>query len=278
MPELRRYVLTGAPGAGKTTLIEALRRQGHVTVREAATDIIAARQAQGCAEPWREPGFVDAVAALQRRRQFDADQRIDSHAERTRSWTVSVIAERKLSKIGFRRDAPGRGCVQLHDRSPLCTLALARYLGRPVGPVLAAEVDRVARQRTYQRSVFVIGPLGFIRPTAARQIGYAESLAFARVHEQVYEAYGYRLVHVPAGPVPERTALIERCLSTLDGRPRSRLTLHNVHYRIGSGVGPAATMLGWPTPDPRRRGGSDQVTLHTGRGPSANVTSLMTIR
>ncbi|MCF0094849.1 AAA family ATPase [Micromonospora sp. MH99] len=183
MPEPRRYVLTGAPGAGKTTLLEALHHRGHVTVREAATDIITERQARGCAEPWHEPDFVDAVTALQSRRQIDA--------------------------TNTARHAP----VHLYDRSPLCTLALARYQGRPIAPALAAEVDRISRHRTYQRSVFLISPLGFIHHTAARRISYADSLAFARVHEQVYEAYGHHLVHVPAGPVSQRVALIERSLT-----------------------------------------------------------------
>ncbi|PWR06273.1 ATPase [Micromonospora acroterricola] len=179
MTEPRIYVLTGAPGAGKTTLIEALRRRGHLVVREAATDVIAARQAQGCAEPWREPGFPDTIARLQRRRRIAAD---------------------------------ARGVLQIHDRSPLCTLALARHLGREIGPDLSAELEEIARQGPYQQ-VFLIGPLGFVTRTAARQIGYAESLVFARVHERVYEAYGHRLVDVPAGPVPERVALIEKHLT-----------------------------------------------------------------
>ncbi|MEU4474897.1 AAA family ATPase [Micromonospora sp. NPDC023888] len=180
MPEPRRYVLTGAPGAGKTTLLEALRHRGHVTVREAATDVIAERQAQGHAEPWDEPGFLDAVAVLQHRRQADLDR---------------------------------HGPVQLHDRSPLCTLALARYQRRPAGPALRAELDRITRLRTYQRLVFMISPLGFIRHTPARRISYAESLTFARVHRQVYEEYGHHVVDVPAGPPWKRVAVIERHVS-----------------------------------------------------------------
>jgi predicted ATPase len=179
--EPRRYVLTGAPGAGKTTLLEALRRRGHLVVREAATDVITARQAQGCTEPWQEPGFVDAVARLQHQRRTVAD---------------------------------ARGDVQIHDRSALCTLALARHLDRPVGPELAAELDRITTEATYQRTVFLIGPLGFVTRTAARRIGYAESLAFARVHERVYAECGHRLVDVPAGTVSERVALVEKHLST----------------------------------------------------------------
>ncbi|MGC5291014.1 AAA family ATPase [Micromonospora sp. DT231] len=180
MPEPRRYVLTGAPGAGKTTMIQALHRRGHVTVREAATDLIAERQAQGYAEPWHDSDFVDAVAVLQHHRQVGAD-------------------------------APRP--VQFYDRSPLCTLALARHLSRPVGPALTAEVDRITREHTYQRLVFLISPLGFIRRTAARQISYADALTFARLHQEVYEEHGYHLVDVPAGPVRNRLAVIEKHVS-----------------------------------------------------------------
>ena len=35
--------------------------------------------------------------------------------------------------------------VQIYDRSPLCTLALARYLRQPVTPLLADEIARITR-------------------------------------------------------------------------------------------------------------------------------------
>ncbi|MFG3418053.1 AAA family ATPase [Micromonospora sp. NPDC048063] len=184
---VQRYVLTGAPGAGKTTLADALRRRGWSVVAEAATDVIAAGQARGDDEPWRGVGFVDAVARLQRER---------------------------------REAAGSRGPVQVHDRSPLCTLALARHLGCPVGPTLAAEVERVLREGAYQRPVFLVEPLGFVTRTAARRIDYAESLAFARVHEQVYREHGHELIAVPPAPVAARVALAEAHLRRLAGLPQ----------------------------------------------------------
>ena len=54
-----RYVLTGAPGAGKTAILRLLERAGHQVVAEAATDVIALEQALGRPEPWMRPGFTE---------------------------------------------------------------------------------------------------------------------------------------------------------------------------------------------------------------------------
>ncbi|MFF0155085.1 AAA family ATPase [Micromonospora sp. NPDC005203] len=83
----------------------------------------------------------------------------------------------------------------------------------PGASPLRTELDRITRLRSYQRLVFMISPLGLIRHTPARQISYAESLAFARVHRQVYEEYGHHPVDVPAGPLWKRVAVIERHVS-----------------------------------------------------------------
>jgi predicted ATPase len=165
---IRRYVLTGAPGAGKTTLAAALRDRGHHVVPEAATDVIARRHAAGIREPWHTSPFAAEILALQQARERAGD------------------AE-----------------VQILDRSPLCTLALARWMGVPPPPVTGLL--------TYDR-VFLVQPIGFMVPTAARRISYADSLRFAAVHEDVYREHGYDLTEVPAAPVAERVALIESYL------------------------------------------------------------------
>ena len=169
-----RVILTGAPGAGKTTLLSALRDRGHAVIAEAATDVIAEQQALGVAEPWTAPGFLDRILARQLQRQaFCA--------------------------------AP----VQLLDRSPVCTLALAVYSGLSPSPALL----EAARSDAYERQVLFVRPLGFITPTAARRISYADSLRFERIHEEVYRELGYTPVDVPAAPVEARVALVEAWLS-----------------------------------------------------------------
>lgn len=48
---MKRFIVTGAPGAGKTAIIRQLEHDGFSIVEEAATDVIALEQARGIAEP-----------------------------------------------------------------------------------------------------------------------------------------------------------------------------------------------------------------------------------
>jgi predicted ATPase len=184
MRNMKRYVLTGAPGAGKTSVLGALRERGFPVVAEAATDVISRQQARGVAEPWQQDDFIDLIVALQRDRLGPAPS-----------------------------GAPGPAGVQpagaeLHDRSALCTLALARYQERPETPRLAAEVARVVAARVFEAAVFFIRPLGFIVPTAARRISYQDSLDFERLHEAAYLEHGFQIIEVGAASVADRAALI----------------------------------------------------------------------
>ncbi len=51
--------------------------------------------------------------------------------------------------------------------------------------------------------------LGVPAPLRPSRIGYAESQAFERIHEDSYRRLGFDLVDVPAGTVAERAAAID---------------------------------------------------------------------
>jgi predicted ATPase len=175
---LRRHILTGAPGAGKTTLIRALAARGFATVAEAATDVIAVEQAQGTPEPWTRPAFIETIASLQLARQAEAD---------------------------------GQGLgPQFHDRSLVCTHALAVFLGFEIPPVLSEGIARAREERVFEPVVYLVETLGFVAPTAARRIGLAEALRFEAVHVESYRRFGYALARVPPGPVEDRLEAILR--------------------------------------------------------------------
>lgn len=172
-----RFILTGAPGAGKTALLRQLEVEGFGTAEEAATDVIALEQAKGVAEPWTDPGFIDRIVALQRQRRDRAT-----------------------------------GEIQFHDRSAFCTEALATFLGYPPSDLLLREIEELKRTGFYDRRVFFVRLMGFIEPTAARRIGLEDARRFEAVHESTYRAHGFELVFLEPGSVVDRVAAIRRFL------------------------------------------------------------------
>ena len=174
---MRRFIITGAPGAGKTAIIRQLELDGFSVVEEAATDVIAAAQAHGTAQPWTDPSFIDAIANLQRDRQIRASNQPDE--------------------------------IQFHDRSIVCTAALAIYLGYSFSPFLTSELDRVKKEAIYQKRVFFIRNLGFIKPTEARRITFEETLRFEKIHEEIYSNFGFELISIEPGSLAERVNMIK---------------------------------------------------------------------
>ena len=125
---------------------------------------------------------------------------------RVEPWREPEFLDRILDLQCRRRLTDG-----FTDRSAVCTLALSRHIGVAPSRRLVDEAARAAE--TYERGVFFVRNLGFVEPTAARRITYEDSLAFERIHEDTYRELGFELVEVPATPLPERVALIERYAS-----------------------------------------------------------------
>ena len=208
------FVLTGAPGAGKTAVLRMLETRGYPVVEEAATDVIAIGNAMGRDEPWHDHDFINQVVTLQRQRQTPAPT------------PAPTPVPKSAPAAGIAGAADG--ATVFFDRSPVCTLALSRYLGLAASDLLASEVGRVVAEGTYETTVFFIRNQGFIQATAARRISFEDSLVFERLHEQAYRELGFRLVEVPAGPLADRAALIQE---TISQRAAGRLTVEAAHRR-----------------------------------------------
>ena len=177
---MKRFILTGAPGAGKTALLRQLEREGFGVVEEAATDVMAIELALGVAEPWSHPGFIDRIVELQRRRQ--------------------------------QRAASVPDAIQFHDRSAVCTAALADWLGHPRSALLSEELARLEREAVYQNRVFFVRLLGFMTATEARRISLEDACRFEVIHEKTYREQGFELVPIEPGSVLDRVSAIRRVL------------------------------------------------------------------
>jgi len=177
---MKKFIITGAPGAGKTAIIRQLELDGFGVVEEAATDVIAAAQARGIAEPWKNPAFIDAIVDLQKVRHIRASQMPDQ--------------------------------VQFHDRSVVCTAALADYLGYPRSQLLTSELARIKKDAVFEKRVFFIKNLGFITPTDSRRITFEETLRFEKIHEETYREFGFELFPIEAVDLLARVGAIKAAI------------------------------------------------------------------
>ncbi|BCB19391.1 AAA family ATPase [Bosea sp. ANAM02] len=170
----RLIVITGGPGAGKTSLIEALAAGGHAVRPEAGRAVIRAHQAVGGRGlPWVDPAlFAELMLA--------ADLR--GHAE--------ALARR--GTVFFDRGIP--------DIAGYLTLC-----GLPVPD----HVARAARRLRYRRTVFIAPPWREIfTQDAERKQDFAEAERTYVAMTETYPRYGYELVELPCASVAERVSFV----------------------------------------------------------------------
>jgi predicted ATPase len=174
---MRKYVLTGGPCSGKTTTIEALAARGHAHLPELARALIEESQRTGSdLVPWiRAKDFQEE---LMRRQHAMEDS----------------IAPASLD-----------GHIVL-DRGIADSVAYCRVLGVPIQQ---RYVD-AARNARY-RGVFLLSPL----PYRKDNVRFEDEATARKIHDEIKHAYaeaGYAVINVPAVPVVERVAFIERVI------------------------------------------------------------------
>ncbi len=168
------FVVTGGPGSGKTSLIEALRARGFTTAPEAGRGIIRDQMAiGGRALPWQDPAlFAELMLAWE-----------------LRSWHE---ANALPGPVVFDRGVPD-------------TLGYLRLTGLPV----PAHMYEAARRFRYRRRVFIAPPWPeiFTQDSERRQ-----TLDEARrTHDAMVEIYtelDYELLPLPRASIEQRADFV----------------------------------------------------------------------
>src|SRR5579863_25115 len=177
--ESHRYVITGGPGVGKTSIIHYLRDRGYHVLGEAATDVIRHSLEKGIAKPWDKDyksDFNDEILDLQYHRQ---------------------------------NETPGTGLV-FFDRSMIdaFTYALIPMGGTKSLETMASKVQSVIDDHFYNKTVFFIENLNGCESNEIRHETLEQLKLIERHIEQNYKALGFNVVHIRRDTVENRAKLI----------------------------------------------------------------------
>jgi predicted ATPase len=174
----RMFVITGGPGSGKTTLIEALAAHGIRHMPEAGRSIIQDQVAiGGNALPW-----ADRMA----------------FAELMLSW------EMRSYRLAQDMDGP-----VIFDRGVPDVVGYLNLSGLPIPP----HIQEAARKFRYHHRVFIAPPWPEIfAQDAERKQSIEEAKATYRAMVNVYTSLGYELLHLPLASVEERVQFVRKII------------------------------------------------------------------
>lgn len=177
------FVITGGPGAGKTTLVRELQKRGMACVPEAARQIIQEQvQAKGNAVPWGG----------------------------TTRYTELMLAQ----SIADYAKHSGATAPTFFDRGIPDVLCYARLIGLRLD-----EIQHACRQYRYGRSVFLAPPWREIYTVdEQRRQTFAEAVETYQVMTQVYADCGYEVVELPQVSPAERAKFLLREIGRIPPR------------------------------------------------------------
>lgn len=171
MAALRRMVVTGGPGTGKSTLIDELARRGLATEPEVARAIL--RKDGGMALRAGDPaGFADAM--------FDAE-------------------------LSAYRRAEAGSCPILFDRGFPDIAGFLHLEGLPV----PAAIDRACREFRYEGPIFRAPPWSAIyRRDAERIQDWDAAVASDAAVSAAWREYGYSPIDLPLADPAQRADFV----------------------------------------------------------------------
>ncbi len=170
----RLVVVTGGPGSGKSTLIDALERAGHARTMEAGRGVIRDQMAiGGPALPWKDPRLF---------------------AELMLCWELRSY-----------HMAKSQGDLVFFDRGVPDCIGYLRLLGLPV----PGHMRRAAEIHRYSPLVFLAPPWPEIyRQDEERRQDFVEAVRTCEAMIAIYRDLGYELAELPRASIGERMRFV----------------------------------------------------------------------
>lgn len=172
---LKKYIITGAPGTGKSTLIKSMQSKGVLCAEEVSRDIIKNEQLlQSDGMPW-------------------------DNMERF----CQLVFKETMHRFKTQED------IQICDRSLLDIVAYLNHVNLHVFD----KLSQFNFHKYYHNTVFFAAPWEAIYQTdPQRPENFKTQLALSKTIEKVYSSYGFTLCYLPRVTVAERTSIImEKC-------------------------------------------------------------------
>lgn len=168
------YIITGGPGVGKTTLLQALEKQQFTCMAEVARTIIQEQmEANGEALPWKDKRLYT---------QFMLNRSVESYERTSRNHREVVF----------------------FDRGILDTLCYARLINMNI----TEEMDRYGQYYRYNKKVFILPPwFEIYKQDNERKQNWEEAVQTYKTMVDTYQQYHYELIEVSKTTLNQRVDL-----------------------------------------------------------------------